>query len=206
MIIEELKSISKNPADNHYELLDQIRNRWSPRTFSKEYISHDELYSLFEAARWSPSSNNLQPWRFIYARKDKLVWDEMFECLSDFNQSWVKNAPILLFTIIKNNTPTGEANYHALHDLGLSVGIMSIQAQSMDIAIHQMAGVDWEKAEKLFKIPDGYHIVSAIAIGKYGGDLHDLSDELQEMEVRPRERKSLASIVSEGEWTPELLK
>lgn len=205
MIIEELKSISKKPADNHYKLLEPIKQRWSPRIFANKYVTHDELYSLFEAGRWAPSSNNLQPWRFIFARKGGKGWNKMYDCLSDFNQSWVKNAPILVFTLIKENTSKGNKNYHALHDLGLSVGIMSVQAQSMGIALHQMAGVDWEKAQKIFNIPEGYHIVTAIAIGKYGGNLHDLPEDLQDEEVGLRKRKQLTSIVGHAEWSDNLL-
>ena len=39
--------------------------RWSSRAYDKRPIPHEELMSLFEAARWSPSAWNAQPWRFV---------------------------------------------------------------------------------------------------------------------------------------------
>jgi len=35
-----------------------------------EQLSYEELMSLFEVARWAPSSANAQPWRFIYATRN----------------------------------------------------------------------------------------------------------------------------------------
>ena len=36
-------------------------DRWSPRAMSGERVSEEELMTLFEAARWAPSSYNNQP-------------------------------------------------------------------------------------------------------------------------------------------------
>jgi hypothetical protein len=44
-----------------------IAKRWSPYAFSDRAVSTKDLQSLFEAARWTASSNNEQPWRYIVA-------------------------------------------------------------------------------------------------------------------------------------------
>lgn len=189
-------------ADTDYEVLPLIENRWSPRVFFDQKVEKEDLRKLFEAARWAPSSNNAQPWHFLYAYKGEVGYPDMFSCLTEFNQSWVGNASVLVFTVIKEKFDDGKANYHALHDLGLAVGIMCMQAESMGIAIHQMAGVKWEEAQKVFEIPEGYHVATAIAIGYYGGDVDKLPDDLKKKEQAKRNRKPQSEFVFEGKWGP----
>ena len=124
----------------------------------------------------------------------------MLECLSEFNQKWAKNAPVLILSAYKEKTKEGDENFHALHDLGLSLGNMTVQAQYMGIALHHMAGVDWKKAQEVFNVPDGYHITTAIAVGYYGGDLDNLNDDLREQEMEERERMPQDEFAFENEW------
>ncbi len=183
-----------------YPILDIIKKRWSPRMFSNQEVASWKFMTLLEAARWAPSSFNLQPWRFIYAHKGSQAYENIFQCLSDFNQSWVRNAPILMMTTIKEDTDEGKNNYHALHDLGLSMGNFTIQAQSMGIAVHQMAGIDWEKAHEIFEVPEGYHVVSGVAVGYYGGDPSEMSEKLEDMEEEASVRKPMNEIARENSW------
>jgi len=186
---KELEQIRlNNIADTDYEIFALLKQRYSPRTFRDEKIKKSQLNQLFEAARWSASSNNLQPWRFIYAEKGSEAFDKIVNCLSDFNKKWAPEAPLLMLAIYKEKTDDGKENFHALHDLGLCLGNMSVQAQYLDIALHHMAGVDWKKAQKEFNVPDGYHISSAIAVGYYGGELDKLPKKLQESELADRQR------------------
>lgn len=177
-----------NIADTDHEIFALLKQRYSPRTFREEKIKKSQLNQLFEAARWSASSNNLQPWRFIYAEKGSEAFEKIVDCLSDFNKKWAPEAPLLMLAIYKETTDEGKENFHALHDLGLCLGSMSVQAQYLDIGLHHMAGVDWKKAEREFNVPDGYHVSSAIAVGYYGGQLDKLPKKLQESEQADRQR------------------
>lgn len=193
--IQEIKT-----ANTKYDLHENITSRWSPRMFSTEPIGMEELNALFEAARWAASSNNEQPWRFLYAFKGTPAYDKIVRCLSDFNKKWVRHAPVLLLTAIKEKFDSGKPNYHALHDLGLAMGNMTQEAQSRSIALHHMAGVDWEKAQEVFGVPAGYHIVTAVAVGFYGGDASELPENLEKMEHTRRERLPLEAVVFKGAW------
>ncbi|MCB9299917.1 MAG: nitroreductase family protein [Lewinellaceae bacterium] len=193
--INQLKS-----ADTSYPILTLLANRWSPRMFADKAVMRRELMALLEAARWAASSSNEQPWRFVYAFRGSHAYEKIFSCLSKFNQKWVRNAPILMITAIKEQFNSGKANYHALHDLGLAAGNMAVQAQSMGIALHHMAGVDWKKAQELLGVPDGFHVATAIAVGYYGGDPSALPDDLEETELTKRDRKPLEEIAIEGAW------
>ena len=64
--------------ESNYPILDLILSRVSWRAFSEERLTEEELMSLFEAARWAPSSYNNQPWRFVYARRGEKEWDTLF--------------------------------------------------------------------------------------------------------------------------------
>lgn len=189
-----------NIADTDHEIFALLKQRYSPRTFKEDKINKSQLNQLFEAARWAASSNNLQPWRFIYAEKGSEAFDKMVDCLSDFNKKWAPQAPLLMLAAYKEKTDDGKDNFHALHDLGLSLGNMSLQAQYLDIALHHMAGVDLKKAKEEFNVPDGYHISSAIAVGYYGGELDNLPDDLQKSELAERKRMPQEDFVFKDGW------
>ncbi|MDT7830559.1 nitroreductase family protein [Pricia sp. S334] len=187
-------------ADNDHEIYALLKQRYSPRVFADTKVTDSDLNRLFEAVRWSASSSNLQPWRFIYARNGTDSFDKIVSCLSDFNKKWAPEAPVLMLTAYKEKTDDGRDNFHALHDLGLSLGNMTVQAQYMSIALHHMAGVDWKKAHEVFDIPDGYHISTAVAIGYYGGPLDELSEELREQETAKRKRNPQGEFAFKDEW------
>ena len=200
-MLNELEQIRLSKiADTDHEIFALLKQRYSPRIFGDQKIEENQLRQLFEAARWAASSNNLQPWRFIYAERESEAFDKIVDCLSDFNKKWASKAPILVLAIYKKETDDGKENFHAPHDLGLSLGNMTVQAQFLDIALHHMAGVDWKKAQEKFNVPEGYHVSSAIAIGYYGGELDDLSKDLQESERADRQRMPQEDFAFKNEW------
>ncbi len=85
----------------NYPILPLILNRWSPRAMTGEEMTDEELMPLFEAARWSPSSYNNQPWRFIYAKRGTPAWKTFLNLMIEFNQSWTKNAAALVVVVSK---------------------------------------------------------------------------------------------------------
>jgi len=190
--------LKETPTD--HPVHEFIKDRWSPRVFSDKAISATELQSLFEAGRWAPSSNNLQPWNIVWGIKGSTAYDRILDVLVPFNQSWAINAPVLLLGAINKQTPDGKDNFHALHDLGQFMANLATQAHSMGIAVHQMAGLDFEKAKTEFKFPDHYHVATAIAIGYYGGEASDLPDDLAKLEVAPRTRKSQIEFTFNGDY------
>lgn len=187
-------------AKNDHEIYALIKQRYSPRVFSDKELSEQDMNRLFESVRWSASCYNWQPWRFIYAHKGTETYNKIAECLSEFNQGWATNAPVLMLSAYKENKPDGEQNFHALHDLGLGLGNMSVQAEYMSIGLHHMAGVDWKKAHELFNVPKGYHITTAIAAGYYGGDLESLPEDLKEQETAARKRMPIADFAFKDGW------
>ncbi|WP_421919019.1 nitroreductase family protein [Marinifilum sp.] len=181
-----------------HELIDK---RWSPRSFANKAIEMDKLEKLFTAASYAASCYNEQPWRFVYATNEYPEgYKQLFSCLGEFNQMWVKTAPVIILTLVaKNFARNQNPNAHAQHDLGLAIGNMSVQAMSMDLYLHQMAGFSVEKAIEVFNIPDDFEPVTMIAVG-YLGDPSQLPDSIREMESPKRDRKNLDQLLFDGDW------
>lgn len=172
-----------------YAILESIANRWSPRTFSDIPMVENQVKILLEAGRWAPSSGNIQPWRIIWGLKGTEMYHRIFNCLDDFNQQWAGNSQLLWLNVIKKTMGKGKRereNFHALHDLGLFMGNVLTQAASMDIAVHQMAGVLYKKAQKEFDFPENFHVATAVAFGNFGGDPEILPEDLRKEEVASR--------------------
>jgi len=182
-----------------YPIQPFILNRWSPRAMSGESLSEEELMTLFEAARWAPSSYNAQPWRFIYAQKDSEHWRTLFSLLGEFNQSWCKNASVLVLIISRKSFEyNGKPNVTHEFDAGAAWENMALQASSQGLIAHGMAGFDYQKAYTGLNIPDAYTVLAMVAVGK-PGKKEDLSEDLLKMEVLS-DRRPLAEIVFEGAY------
>lgn len=191
----------RKPAQSEYPLLNVIRERWSPRAFSKDSIPEKELYTLFEAARWAPSCFNDQPWFYIYStREEPENFSRLLQCLVEQNQVWARDAAVLVLTIARRQFSTrNRENRHAFHDLGMSLMNLILQATAQGIFTHPMAGFMGERAREVLSIPEGYEPVTAIALG-YPGKLKDLPPDLQEKEKEQRERKELWEFVFKNKW------
>jgi len=189
------------PAPSDFPVHQLIIDRWSPRAFSERPVPADVLRSLFEAARWAPSSNNEQPWAYIVAtRDDHENFAKMLSVLIEFNAGWAKNAPVLALAVAelnfaKNNAPNRNAQY----DTGAATALLSVEATARGLAVHQMAGFDPAKAREVFAIPAGWEAIAAIAIG-YPGDPNSLPQHLKDRELAPRTRKPLSEFVMAGHW------
>jgi len=200
----------EKPAPAAYPIDDEIKRRWSPRAFSERKVEPEKLLSLWEAARWAPSSFNEQPWFFLVATKEnEAEFERLLSCLTEGNQQWARLAPVLMISVAKLRfDKNGKPNRHAFHDVGLAAATMVFEATDLDLFVHQMAGFMPEKVVELYSIPEGFEPVAAMAVG-YGADPDELPAELREREMEPRKRKPLESFVFEGGWgqpTPLLKK
>jgi len=180
---------------------DSLANRRSPRAFSERPVEPEKLLSLFEAARWSPSSANEQPWRFIVATKDdSRVFSSLVESLMEGNRRWAQRAPVLVLALAQSTyTKTGRPYQHSWYDLGQSVALLSVQATALGLAVHQMGGFDVDNARRLLSIPVGFEPVIVFAVG-YADQPTTLPDDLRKREQAPRSRNLLQDFVYTEEW------
>ena len=187
-----------NNRDVEHDIEKIFPNRWSPRAMSGEKISDKDLMKLFEAARWAPSCSNIQPWRFVYAKRSSKEWDKFFNVLMEFNQQWCKNAAVLILAVSKQKNEEGKDLTTSSFDTGAACENLALQGSMMGLVIHGMAGFDYKKAREALDIPEDYKIEAMIAVGKKGNK-NDLPEFLKEREVLSG-RNKVESFVFEGKF------
>jgi nitroreductase len=191
------KGTEKRKAD--YPIDSLFLDRWSPRAMSGESITDEELFTLFEAARWAPSSYNSQPWRMLYAKRDTSHWPRFFELLVEFNQTWAKNAAALVVFISKTTFDhNGEPAATHSFDTGAAWENLALQGTLSGLVVHGMQGFDYDKARITLNIPDGFQVEAMVAIGRPGRK-EDLPSKVQERET-PGDRRKLTETVFEGPY------
>ncbi|MGB6043796.1 MAG: nitroreductase family protein [Pirellulales bacterium] len=188
-------------AETDHPVHDLIAARWSPYAFDDRPVSRQDLLSLFEAARWSASSYNEQPWSYFVATKDdEAEFQRLLSCLVEPNQAWAQHAPVLAISVAslhfsRNDKP----NAAAVHDVGLASGNLTLEATARGLVVHQMIGILPDKAREVFGIPEGHEAKTGLAIG-YVGDPDQLPDSLKPRDTAPRQRKPLSEFVFSGSW------
>lgn len=187
-----------------HEILPIFIERWSPRAFDPRPIERELLLSVFEAARWAPSSLNIQPWRFAYALRQDDCWDDYVSALMPGNQLWAKNASALIFvlsdTMMEYRGELRPSHSHSF-DAGAAWMALALQAASRGLITHGMAGVDFDRARAIVKAPEHFRMEAAVALG-YPGRKSDLPEELRQRETpsprRPIEQSIFHGVMTEG--------
>ena len=193
--------MSEKRALTDYPIHTLLAERWSPYAFADRPVAADDLSSLFEAARWSASSYNEQPWSYIVATKENPdQFKQLLECLTEGNQIWAKDAPVLVLGIASLKfTLNHEDNRAAVHDLGAATSNLAVEATVRGLFVHQMIGIFPDKARHLFGIPQDLEAWTGLAIG-YPGNPTRLSDALKQRDLTPRQRKPVEQFVFSGKW------
>jgi nitroreductase len=191
-------------ADTDHDVHELIRSRWSPRAFdANRAVPRAELLRLFEAARWSPSSGNEQPWHFIVVPRDEssASWRGLTAALTGSNPTWAAAAPVLIVTVVRRRLETKDAdNPMAFYDAGQAVALMVVQATAQGLSVRQMAGFRHADVRAACQIPDGFDPIVVSAVG-YAGDPEGLPNEKHRASERqPRRRKAVADFVYENAW------
>lgn len=182
-------------AQTSAPVLDTLAERWSPRAFDDSHVLPEgALRGVFEAARWAPSASNTQPWRFILARRGSESFAKVAEALVPFNSMWASKAAALVVNIAEVADENGEPRQWAEYDLGQAVALLTVQAHSEGLYVHQMGGFDAAAISASFDLDERLRPVSVAAIGEIGS-VEQLIEPLREREVAPRERKPLEDIV-----------
>ena len=190
-----------NARTADYPIEARFLERWSPRAFDGNALTEEQLLPLFEAARWAPSSYNVQPWRFLYARRDTPDWQRFLDLLIPFNQDWAKSAGALVFVLSDTQMGEGEdakpSHSHSF-DAGAAWAQFALQAHAQGLHAHGMTGVDFDRAQSELKVPTRFRIEAAIAIGRMG-DSGSLPETLRSRET-PSGRRPVGESIAAGNF------
>ena len=195
------------PAQSARDLHPIIRDRWSPRAFdASKPVPQDALISVLEAARWTASSNNVQPWRFIVATSaDAEGHAKALAGFNERNQRWAKNAPVLIIALYRTVNDQGAPNGASAYDLGAAVAQAVLQGTALGLVVHQAGGIEKDKIRAAYNIPADTEVAVTFALG-YQANESVLPDDLREREHAPRVRKDMSEIVFAGSYgTPAKL-
>lgn len=197
--------MTEHPNPTHIQTPDHpieplFIRRWSPRAMSGEAIAPATLATLFEAARWAPSSYNEQEWRFLYAHRDGPHWPTFFALLAEGNRVWCERAGVLVVVLshrvfARNGKPNPVHSY----DTGAAWQNLALQGAAMGLVVHGMMGFDYDLARASLAVPDDYAVEAMIAIG-HPGDPAALPESLRQIEV-PSQRKPVSELVREGKFS-----
>lgn len=178
-----------------------IRQRHSPYAFDPARgVSSEDVGALFEAARWTMSSYNAQPWRYIVGVKerDPRTWEKIQSVLLEGNQPWAANAPVLALGVAQHHFEYNDKpNKSASHDLGAASAFLTLEATARGLVVHQMIGIDPDKAREVFGIDGSLEPLTALAIG-YAGAATDVDASFAERDEKPRERMPVDQFILAG--------
>ena len=197
--IEEVNKLKQAPVEGMEPLL---AHRWSPRAFKETPVSPHDLRLILEAARWTASSSNEQPWRFLVGVKGSETHEKIFSTLVGFNQMWAGKPGVLILGFAQAKDSKGNPNRYALYDLGQSVVSMVTQATALGLMSHSMAGFDHEAARQTFFLTDDHILGAVIAIGHQDDPSAIANEQMREREVASRQRKPLSEIALTALDTP----
>lgn len=172
-----------------YDILNEMKERWSPRAFDPNRpVAEEDLLGVMEAARYAPSCFNEQPWQFLVTRKGTENHQKLVGVLAENNQEWAARAPVLMLVLSRKHFSRNEKdNRWHLFDAGTSWGYLSLEAQRRGLQTHAMGGFSVSRARETFGIGEEMAVIAAVAMGYYGNKA-DLSPEQQQKE-KPGLRK-----------------
>ncbi len=193
----------KSPRVSSHPIDPLFLKRWSPRAFDAQDMPQQDLHTLLEAARWAPSAYNIQPWRFIYARRSDAEWETFVSLLDPFNAGWAHKASALIFLVsdslfsLEEGQALKKAHYNSF-DAGAAWAQLALQATALGYNCHAMAGLLFDDITHKLDIPERYKVEVAIAVGKRSNPL-DLPEGLRERE-EPSPRLELEKIAFQGSF------
>jgi nitroreductase len=190
--------VFEKPAPADHPIFELLARRWSTRSFTDRSVDRATLAGLFEAARWAPSSGNGQPWSFLVATKDDPAEHERMASVLVPGNAWAHKAPVLALSVATLDR-SDRPNRHAYHDVGLATENLVIQAVSVGLAVHMMAGFNADMAREVFGIPARHDPVTMIAMG-YPDHPDSLPEDLQKKDLAPRQRKPIGEFVFRGKF------
>ena len=187
------------PAVTAAPIMPVLADRWSPRSFDADYeLTAHELLTVLEAARWAPSANNAQPWRFAVVNRGEALFEKMAtEGLTGFNQAWAPRASTLIVVAINTKQADGAENRFAPYDAGLAVSSLVIQAHELGLHAHQIGGFVPDAVREIFGLAEDLKPIVVVALGKVA-PADKLEGPAYEREIAPRTRLTLDEIVLHG--------
>lgn len=152
-----------------FDLAATLPERWSPLAWDASHrITRPEVERLLEAARWSPSAGNSQPWQFVIACRGDEVHQILLPLLAASSRRWAPQAALLVVNVCHRYVEgtSWDSSEFAEYDLGQSVAHMTLQAHAMGLSTRQFRAFDREAVQRDLALPDHWVAMTMTAIGR----------------------------------------
>jgi len=150
------------------DLLEVIKKRRSVRDFKIQKVEKNKIFKILEAGRWSPSSGNVQNWRFIVVNVASIKMDLAEACLGQY---WLTNAPLLIVVASDDSKlrmlygDRGESTY-SVQNCSVAMMNMMLEAESLGLATSWVGVYDEDKILRVLKVEDpNISVRGLIALG-----------------------------------------
>ncbi len=148
-----------------------LKTRRSIRDYKNKKISLGDLHKVLNAARYAPSSGNLQNWRFIVV-EDKKKKEGLAE--ASLKQNFVARAPVVV--VVCDDVEDVKRNYgeqgklYAIQNCSVTIQNMMLKANDIGIGSCWVGGFDKDKVREILKIPDRIIPEAIITFGYANGE------------------------------------
>ena len=137
-----------------------IAARRSSRAFADRPVEPEKIERMIEAARWSPSCANRQPWRYVVVERSAPSRPAL-EAALDPGNAWAKRAPVLVVAAARRaDGSVVESRDYYLHDTGLAGRVQAAARHAQSVAGRLNADVGRQ----------GFHVRSHFRSDSAGGD------------------------------------
>ena len=190
--------MTSKPAVTAVPILDVLADRWSPRSYDASFeITDEQLTSVLEAARWAPSANNVQPWRYSVAKRGSELFGTIAANLGGFNAAWSPKASAYVVVSAFANGNENAVGSTTQFDAGLSAAQLVIQAQSLGLHAHFMGGIEHAALHAALGYPENLSVLVVITRCNVA-PAEALEGPAKDLELAPRTRLELSEIVLHG--------
>jgi nitroreductase len=186
---------SRKTAETSVPVHPLLAQRWSTRGLDASHeLDQRAMGALLEAARWAPSANNSQPWRFLVTHRGEQSFARLLDILAPGNRSWAQAASALVLVAAQTVDDTGRPRPWALFDTGQALATLSVQAEAEVLSVHQMGGCDVDAARREFDLEARLSPLVVLAVGRRDPDA-ELPEPLAARERAPRSREPLGALM-----------
>jgi len=160
-------------------LLEFIKTRRSIRSFLDTPIAEDAIEMILEAARWTPSASNRQPWEFIVIKDRELLKNIANNAMYG---KFVNNVPLAIAIIGKISI---SPKWYVIDTSLVSMNMM-LMAWSLGIGTCWIGSMNRDKAKELLKLTEDDYLLTVLPFGYIKGTI-----------PKPTLRKSMEEIKKE---------
>ena len=176
-----------------------IAARRSLRAYSDRPVETEKIERMLEAARWSPSCANRQPWRFVVVGEDSPTRSAVAESLEPGN-GWALRAPVLVVAgAARGEGAVVESREYSLSDTGMALMSLLYRGADQGLQVHPMAGWKETPLRAALGLPEDFSPVAVVAVG-YPGKPEELDEATRKKDGKPRTRKSLGEVAFADRW------